>query len=201
MRHPNNSTPIGGDHRFRIIGGEWRGRRLTIPAATAVRPTPDRVRETLFNWLQGWVSGARCLDLFSGSGALGIEALSRGAAAVTFVELDQSAFRTIQQHIKLLDAQGAELFNQPAAQFLAHHPVGSGYDLVFLDPPFHQGMIPSLCQQLVAHGWLRQRAHIYLESESPIDPQQLPEGMTLDRCRKAGQVWHALACYHRPTPL
>ncbi|MBT4078984.1 MAG: 16S rRNA (guanine(966)-N(2))-methyltransferase RsmD, partial [Gammaproteobacteria bacterium] len=108
----------GGSRKLRIIGGSWRGRNLLFAECPAIRPTPDRVRETLFNWLQGTIRGARCLDLFAGSGALGLEALSRGAAQVDFVEQDRSSAQSIQQHLELLQAEGGRVQRGDALRFL-----------------------------------------------------------------------------------
>src|SRR5450432_2048001 len=122
----------------RIIGGEWRGRRINFPDIPGLRPTPDRVRETLFNWLQQAVAGARCLDLFAGSGALGLEALSRGAKALAFVEQAVPAARALREQLMRLGATSrAQVFEMGAARFL--RSAGEPFDIVFLDPPFGGG--------------------------------------------------------------
>jgi 16S rRNA (guanine966-N2)-methyltransferase len=198
MRAPRTKTSSSGSHRFRIIGGEWRGRRLAIPDQIGVRPTPERVRETLFNWLQGWIEGARCLDLFSGSGALGIEALSRGAANATFVEADQRVSQTLRQHIDTLKCDRATLVYSKAEHYLtkqAENEIKGPFDLIFLDPPFHQQLIPEICQLLLSNNWLSPKGYLYLESESPIAANQLPDGVIIERSKQAGQVWYALATY------
>ncbi|MGH8275425.1 MAG: 16S rRNA (guanine(966)-N(2))-methyltransferase RsmD, partial [Steroidobacteraceae bacterium] len=119
---------------LRIIGGTWRGRKLRFPAAALIRPTPDRVRETLFNWLGARVPAAHCLDLFAGSGALGLEALSRVAAQVTFVERDAAAVRELRARLVEWGAQGAQVERADALRFLAGP--ARPFDLAFLDPPF-----------------------------------------------------------------
>ena len=124
------------NNELRIIGGQWRGRKLRFPDRPSLRPTLGRVRETLFTWLAPNISGTRCLDLFAGSGALGFEALSRGAAEVTFVERDRKAAAAIRSNVELLQAR-ATVVCQPAKQYLAR--TRARFDIVFLDPPFDTG--------------------------------------------------------------
>lgn len=131
-----------GSNQLRIIGGEWRGRKLHFPDAPNLRPTPDRVRETVFNWLASMIHGARVLDLFAGSGALGLEALSRGAAFTTFVDSHKKVTQTLQEHLALLNAKDkAEVLSMDGVKFLSHakflNTEAKVYDLVFLDPPYH----------------------------------------------------------------
>ena len=134
---------------LRIIGGRHRGRRLRFPAGVAIRPTPDRVRETLFNWLQPRIVGARVLDLFAGSGALGLEALSRGAAAVTLVEKDPRAVATIRANVAVVDVPGAHVVSAPVARYLAGEP--SPFDVVLADPPYDDPVDELLT--VLAKGW------------------------------------------------
>ena len=177
--------------QLRIIGGRWRGRRLAFPEAGGVRPTPDRVRETLFNWLQTVVPGARCLDLYAGSGALGLEALSRGAGGVVFVERDRKLAAQLRSNLEALDAAGAEVVQRDAESYLNGPP--RRFDLVFLDPPFRRGLLGPLCQRLARGGWLAPNARVYLECEAEADPPSLPPGWELLRSKKAGQVGYHLA--------
>ena len=142
---------------LRIIAGEWRGRRLILPDDSAVRPTPDRVRETLFNWLGPTVEGAKCLDLFAGSGALGLEALSRGAASVCFVEADRRLAERIAQHIERLEARG-EVLTRSAEAFLEANR--ERFDIVFLDPPYDTEVEPLLARLVPA---LAPGGQIYVE--------------------------------------
>lgn len=144
--------------RIRIIAGEWRGRRIEIPEGTAVRPTPDRVRETLFNWLQGSIDGARCLDLFAGTGVLGFEALSRGAAEVWFVERDATLVEALRATASTLGAK-PQLVRRDALAFL-REPPSAQFDVVFLDPPYAAPLEPLL--ELLPP-WLRPRALVYVE--------------------------------------
>lgn len=142
----------------RIIAGEWRGRRIAIPEGTAVRPTPDRVRETLFNWLQSSIAGAHCLDLYAGSGALGFEALSRGAASAWLVERDADVIASLEATARQLGAS-PRVIRRDALAFL-REPATARFDVVFLDPPYAQPIEPLL--EIVPQ-WLAPRALVYVE--------------------------------------
>lgn len=174
-------------NRVRIIAGQWRGRWLEFPDAAGLRPTPDRVRETLFNWLTPALPGAHCLDLFAGSGALGIEALSRGAASLTLVERNRSVAATLKESMAKIGAQ-AELRNEDALAFLAGAP--RRFDLIFLDPPFQLGLMPQLLARLPQ--WVTPGALIYLEQPSAAPSPQLPEGWSYQRSKSAGEVGYHL---------
>lgn len=179
-------------NRLRIIGGEWRGRRLAFAAVPGLRPTPDRVRETLFNWLQAEVPGARCLDLFAGSGALGLEALSRGAAEVTFVDRAPVVARCLADQLgRLHAANRARVTGADARRYLAG--AAMPFDVVFLDPPFRSSIIGPVCADLESRGWLAGRACIYLEMDRHRGMPELPEGWAVTRERTAGDVLFALA--------
>lgn len=177
-------------NQLRIVGGRWRGRRLTFPDLPGLRPTPDRVRETVFNWLQAYVDGARCLDLFAGSGAMGLEALSRGAAGVTLVDQASPAVAQLRQNLGLLGAQGAELVQADALGFLSGPP--QAFDIVFLDPPFRQDLLAP-CLQRLDQGWLAPGARIYMECEAEAGEPPLPAGWQLLKHKRAGQVGYYLA--------
>jgi len=183
----------GGRNRLRIIGGQWRGRRLEFPDAPGLRPTPDRVRETLFNWLQAEIHGARCLDLFAGSGALGLEALSRGADRCIFVEEHRAACEAIEGHLRALRCDDARVVQMPVQSFLSRGPGSARYDVVFLDPPFGQGLIGESIQLLTAKDWLASGARIYLESESQLRQLPLPADWRLLKEKTSGQVTYRLA--------
>lgn len=178
-------------NEFRVIAGQWRGRTLSLQGGLELRPTPNRVRETLFNWLSPDVRGARCLDLFSGSGALGIEALSRGAASCDFVELDKSAARQIHTNLETLKVPTSHytITAIPAIEFLKTVKPGQ-YDLIFLDPPFNQNMIESLIQLLEPIAL--KPCFIYFEIEKKSQLPALPENWTLFREKTAGQVRYHL---------
>jgi len=178
---------------FRIIGGTHRGRRFTFPGDLTVRPSPDRVRETLFNWLQGVIPGARCLDLFAGSGALGLEALSRGAAFACFVDAAPRAVSAIREHLGVLkEGAKAEVQVADVLAFL-RVPPARAFDVVFLDPPYAAGLLEPACAALQRNGWLAPGARVYLESDAAAELSPLPEGWQLLREGRAGQVGYRLA--------
>ncbi|MFO1401763.1 MAG: 16S rRNA (guanine(966)-N(2))-methyltransferase RsmD [Steroidobacteraceae bacterium] len=175
---------------LRIIAGRWRGRRWRFPAAEAIRPTPDRGRETLFNWLHGVVPGARCLDLYAGSGALGLEALSRGAASVVFVESDAAAARALRALLAEWGGEGGRVVHADALRFLAQ-PAGP-FDLVFLDPPFGDDLLAGSCARLDAGGWLAPDARIYVEHARRAAPPAPPPPWRELRAGTAGEVGYHL---------
>lgn len=199
---------------LRIIGGEWRGRRLRFPQSAAIRPTLDRVRETLFNWLSDRVVGARCLDLFAGSGALGLEALSRGAAHVEFVEQDAAAASALERllaewgagnaavrrmdALQYLDArQSSDARRSPDARQAFDSRQSSGetpgaFDLVFLDPPFATELAAAAAERLERAGWLAPRALIYLEHPSSGEIPRMPQSWNALRSKRAGEVGYHL---------
>ncbi len=198
--HPSPSHAGRGrqQRQLRIIGGRWRGRKFRFPPLD-IRPTPDRVRETLFNWLQTRIAGARCLDLYAGSGALGLEALSRGAAAVVFVEQRRAAATALQRLLSDWQAAGATVVCGEARQFLAagrrpaaHGTAGAGaFDLVFLDPPYAAGELPAVAAAL-SHGWLAAGARIYVERDRHGAAPALPAGWRELRAGTAGEVEYHL---------
>ena len=189
-RTPSKNSAVDRlPNRLRIVGGRWRGSRIDFPAIDAIRPSPDRVRETLFNWLQTRIVGARCLDLFAGSGALGIEALSRGAAEVTFVDREPQIGRHITQTLQRLGSIGATVQVEDAARFLGRAP--SRFDVVFLDPPFASALLQIAFDKL-PQGWLADDAYIYVECPADVPLPPLPTGWTVYRSKQAGQVGYHL---------
>jgi 16S rRNA (guanine966-N2)-methyltransferase len=176
---------------LRVIAGQWRGRRLEFPDLPGVRPTPDRVRETLFNWLTPVLSGARCLDLFAGSGALGVEALSRGAAEVIFVEHHPVAIRALRENLARLNARNARVEQAEALAWLRR--TGTPFEIVLLDPPFGEGLLEPVCAMLEQGGWLAETAWIYLEAEAALQPLSLPPCWKPYREKTAGAVTYRLA--------
>lgn len=180
--------------KLRIVGGFLRGSRIAVPDAPGLRPTPDRVRETLFNWLMPAIEGAKCLDLFAGTGALGIEALSRGAAAVDFVEADARLADGLHANLTRLK-QVAHVHSGDALTFLRGGD--ARYDVVFLDPPFPANLWGAAAQTLEMHARLSAGAMIYLESPAGI-LLQLPENWLPHREGRAGAVRFAL--YRRGEP-
>ena len=181
------------ENKLRIIGGKYRGRKLDFPALEGLRPTADRVRETLFNWLAPTIAQARCLDLFAGSGALSLEALSRGAGEVVMLDRSRMVTGQLQQHLATLDANNAQVITADALQWLsrAEEQQTGPYDIVFLDPPFHSDLLPSCFQLLEKSGLLRPNSFIYIEYEISLQPT-LPPRWELHRSSKAGQVAYAL---------
>jgi 16S rRNA (guanine966-N2)-methyltransferase len=175
---------------LRIIGGTWRGRRLRFPPQAEIRPTPDRVRETLFNWLGSRVPGSHCLDLFAGSGALGLEALSRGAAQVTFVEKDVVAVRELRARLAEWRATGAQVERSDALHFLGN--AAQTFDIVFLDPPFASTLLEQSCRLLEERHWLGANALIYVETDAHTGLPPLPDTWTVTRAKQAGAVGYHL---------
>jgi 16S rRNA (guanine966-N2)-methyltransferase len=175
---------------LRIIAGTWRGRRFRFSAQADIRPTPDRVRETLFNWLRERVHGARCLDLCAGSGALGLEALSRGAARVHFVESDTTAVRELRARLIEWGAQGGSVARMDALRYL--RTKAEAFDIVFLDPPFAAGLLRVAAQLLEDREWLAPGALIYVESSVRLEIPQLPKSWRLAKASRAGEVAYQL---------
>ncbi len=187
-RVQGKSTPRGNsrrESRVRIIGGEHRGRRIAVPDRPGLRPTPDRVRETLFNWLGQRLDGLACLDLFAGSGALGFEAASRGAARVAMVENDRQAFDALEDARKTIGFGAVELTYGDAFDYLARGD--DVFDVVFLDPPFRQNALAAALERLPRR--LAARARVYAESPEPLEPGA---GWAELKRARAGQVSYQL---------
>ncbi len=180
-------------NQLRIIGGRCRGRKLPFPDVPGLRPTPDRVRETLFNWLMPVIGGARCLDLFAGSGALGLEALSRGAAQVVMVDSHPPVIRQLRENLVTLNLTGAEVIQADALAYL--NGPASPFDIVFLDPPYRSGVLPACIERLEMGGWLKDDAWLYLEMPATEEIPPLPASWRIHRSKRAGQVgYHLLRC-------
>ena len=179
-----------GPGTLRIIGGRWRGRRVPVSDQPGLRPTPDRIRETLFNWLQPVISGAHCLDLFAGSGALALEALSRGAAEVVAVERNEVAFIGLRKVADQFGAIGLEPVQVDACAYLRR--MARPFDVVFLDPPFDSDLLDRVPGLLEPH-WLASPAWIYLECAPGQDAAPLPEAWEIVRQKRAGDVIYRLA--------
>lgn len=177
------SKPAKAVHQLRIIGGTWRGRKLGFTPEEGLRPTLDRYRETLFNWLMFDVEGASCLDLFAGSGALGLEALSRGAAHCTFVDASRHAAAQIRGHLKTLGCDKASVYCEDALQWLENNR--QSFDLVFLDPPFHRDMLNAVLERLFTAGYIKDHGYIYIEAEADYQLPPLPENWELNRQKSA----------------
>ena len=177
---------------LRIIAGQWRGRKLRFAAVEGLRPTPDRIRETLYNWLQNQIEGLRVLDLFAGSGALGLEALSRGAAHCTFVEQNRAAAQCIEEQLALLGCNRGRVINTDTLNLLQQRPQQS-FDLILLAPPFRQNLLEPCLQLLQQNHWLSTQSWIYLECEKELKSLPLPPHWRLHRSKQAGQVAYHLA--------
>ena len=182
----------GGRNSVRIIAGAWRGRRISFPDLPGLRPTPDRVRETLFNWLQHAVAGARCLDLFAGSGALGLEALSRGAKELVFVEQAVAASRALQEQlIRLGGERRSQVVEMGATRYLRNPP--QPFDIVFLDPPFGRDALAEYIPLLDTGHWVNVGGLVYLENEKKAGAPTLPTHWELLKSKSAGEVGYHLA--------
>lgn len=187
----SSRKPAQAMGQLRIIAGQWRSRRLSFPEVAGLRPTPDRVRETLFNWLAPYVEGARVLECFAGSGAVFLEALSRGAHSGLALELDSRAVSALRGHLQTLQCATGTVLQADALRYLAEQPA-QAFDLVFLDPPFHQGLLQPACALLEERGWLSLDAWVYTESEQPPSTLGLPAHWQLHREKHTGQVHYAL---------
>ena len=178
------------NNKVRIGAGIWRSRLLRFHEAQGLRPTPDRVRETLFNWLGQELHGLSCLDLFAGTGALGFEAASRGAASVVMVEQNPAVYRDLRENARQLEASQVQIFNEDALRFLSSNQ--QAFDVVFLDPPFNKDWLEGLLKAIPSH--LAPQARVYVEAERALTGT---EGLTVLKHGKAGQVfYHLLECRH-----
>lgn len=184
--------PAGACNQIRIIAGEWRGRKLAFADVEGLRPTPDRVRETLFNWLSPLIRGARCLDPFAGSGALAFEALSRGAAEVLLLDQHPKVIAQLNSNLSILNCERALVQQADALDFLERAP-DKPFDVVFLDPPYRKNLLAPCCELLNAQAWLAKGARVYLETERGFALPALPDNWQLVRSKKAGQVAYHLA--------
>ena len=189
MKKPNHA----GSGQIRIIGGQWRGRKLPVPESPGLRPTTDRVRETLFNWLAPSIVDAHCLDCFAGSGALGLEALSRYAASTTLLEMERHVAQQLQKNLATLKAEHGKVVNTNTLTYL--NQSGTPHDVVFVDPPFRKGLLEETLNLLEVNGWLADGALIYVESEVENGLPPVPASWSLHREKIAGQVAYRL--YHR----
>jgi 16S rRNA (guanine966-N2)-methyltransferase len=181
----------GTQNQVRIIGGRWRGRKLAFIPVDGLRPTGDRIRETLFNWLDPYITGARCADLFAGSGALGLEALSRGAEHCDFVDCKKTALEQVRNHLKTFEALGrGSCYAVSAQQFLQAASVP--YDVAFVDPPFKLQLVESVCAMLAQKQLLREDALVYVEMGATEPPPGVPPTWSLYREKVSGGVVYRL---------
>ncbi|EKE01180.1 MAG: hypothetical protein ACD_21C00198G0001 [uncultured bacterium] len=173
---------------LRVIGGKWRSRKISFVPLKGVRPTTDATRETLFNWLAPVINSANCLDLFAGSGALGFEALSRGAKHVVMVDASMQVISNLKKNAQLLQTEDVEFYCAKIPQNINKIPEQS-FDIIFLDPPFHHDLIKPTCEKLVSSGYLAKDAVIYIEAEKELDIKKvIPESWQILRQKIVGQV-------------
>jgi len=189
VRRNNKTRSQAG--RLRIVAGNWRSRLLEIADVDGLRPTSERIRETLFNWLAPTLPGSRCLDLFAGTGALGLEALSRGADAVVLVERHPVAVRQLRKNIAALGADDAEVVERDALDFLRSGSPAR-FDIVFLDPPFAADLLDETCRLLSQLHWLAESALVYIELDRSAKQPELPPGWTVRKNKTAGNVRYIL---------
>lgn len=180
----NTSSKQG---QIRIIAGQWRGRKLPVKDLEGLRPTTDRVKETVFNWLAMDVRDANCLDCFSGSGSLGLEALSRYAANALLLEKDKNAAKQLQTNLDTVKASNGKVVCTDTLSFLTQ-AAQQEFDLVFVDPPFRKGLLEPCCESLENNGWLSENALIYVEREKELTQPNLPPNWSLIKDKTAGQV-------------
>ncbi|HAT8178903.1 TPA: 16S rRNA (guanine(966)-N(2))-methyltransferase RsmD [Legionella pneumophila] len=173
---------------IRIIGGLYRGKKIHFPDVNDLRPTPDRVRETLFNWLMNDIKNARCLDAFAGSGALGLEAYSRGASQVVFIEQSPKAHASLQNTIRQFDTPNLRLIKTDALNYLKQST--EQFDLIFLDPPYALNYIPQCLEDIITNNLLVQGGLVYVESSTPIEVKT--EHWKQLKLKQAGQVIYGL---------
>jgi 16S rRNA (guanine966-N2)-methyltransferase len=178
---------VSGNRGVRIIAGNWRGRRLPVVDLPGLRPTGDRVKETLFNWLQADIRGSRCLDLFAGSGGLGLEAASRGADAVIMLEKNPLAVKQLQENSKLLGAGNVEIRQVDTLCWL-EAAVASPFDVVFLDPPFESEWQTPVIEALLLNNLLTAGGLVYVESASRLTAPIIPAGLKTVKAKQLGEV-------------
>ena len=192
MRKTPNSKPQKQTSKamgeVRVIAGLWRGRKLPVLNAEGLRPTTDRVKETLFNWLMMDVANARCLDCFAGSGSLGIEALSRQAQAVVFLEKFATATQQLKKNLASLKTDKGTVINTDTLAYLAQKNNDNPFDIIFIDPPFHHQFVPQILPLLQQNNWLAENALIYVETEKNHPPLPLAENWQIIKEKSAGMV-------------
>lgn len=175
----------------RIIAGKWRGRRLKVPDVKDLRPTPDRVRETIFNWLMPVINDTYCLDLFAGSGVLGFEALSRGAKHVVMIDQSEQVVTLLKEEVLQFGADNATVYRATVPNQLKKPD--HLFNIVFLDPPYQADLLLLCCRYLEENQFLAPKAYIYLEADRLIEDNDLPIGWQIVKSKQAGQVFYHLA--------
>ena len=192
MRKTPNSKPQKQTSKamgeVRVIAGLWRGRKLSVLNAEGLRPTTDRVKETLFNWLMMDVANARCLDCFAGSGSLGIEALSRQAQAVVFLEKFSNAAKQLKKNLASLKTDKGTVINTDTLTYLSQKNSTEPFEIIFIDPPFHHNFVPQVLTLLQQNNWLAENALIYVETEKNHPPLLLAKNWQVIKEKSAGMV-------------
>lgn len=192
MRKTPNSKPQKQTSKamgeVRVIAGLWRGRKLSVLNAEGLRPTTDRVKETLFNWLMMDVANARCLDCFAGSGSLGIEALSRQAQAVVFLEKFANAAQQLKKNLASLKTDKGTVINTDTLAYLSQKNSTEPFEIIFIDPPFHHNFVPQVLTLLQQNNWLAENALIYVETEKNHPPLLLAKNWQVIKEKSAGMV-------------
>lgn len=187
MKSPRNPPAAANRNQLRIIAGKWRSRRLAFPDVNGLRPTGDRIRETLFNWIGPQIAGSRCLDAFAGSGALGFEALSRGADEVVMIENNLTALRQLEASKQLLDATGATLLGGSAIAWLESGVEKRTFDIVFLDPPFDGNLLDKALYLITANNLVSLDGLAYVESAAN-KPLAIPQGWSIHKEKTTGGI-------------
>ncbi|HDL5374113.1 TPA: 16S rRNA (guanine(966)-N(2))-methyltransferase RsmD, partial [Mannheimia haemolytica] len=187
-KNRNSPQSVQQMGEVRVIAGLWRGRKLPVLNAEGLRPTTDRVKETLFNWLMHDIAHSRCLDCFAGSGSLGIEALSRQAQAVVFLEKFANAANQLKKNLQALKSEQGSVIHTDTLAYLAQKNNGEPFNIVFIDPPFHQGFVPQVLNLLAENNWLAPNAILYVETEKNHPPLELPQGWQILKEKAAGMV-------------
>jgi len=197
MRKNQRSSPQekgikpSNDGFIRLISGQWRGKKLPVKDKQGLRPTTDRTKETLFNWLMHDIRDANCLDCFSGSGSLGFEALSRYCQTCTFLELDKQVAQQLKNNIDTLKVNNAKVIQGDTLHYLNKSAVLQ-YDVIFVDPPFNLGLAQPCIEQLASQGHLAEKALIYVEVETSLTTLQIPDNWSLLKDKTSGQVHYQL---------
>jgi len=180
--------------QLRIIAGKWRGRKIQFEPSEGLRPTPDCVRETVFNWLQFEIIGKNCLDLFAGSGALGLEALSRGASSLRLVETQPSAIKNLRLNVETLQAENVQLNQQDVLEYLQQEPA-HGFELIFLDPPYKMCVLQQCIDLIEKNQWLTENGLLYFEQPKQEPEMELSASWVISHHKKAGNICYYLATF------
>lgn len=191
VKYHEKSKKVAKDGFIRLISGKWRGKKLPVKDKEGLRPTTDRTKETLFNWLMHDIREANCLDCFSGSGSLSFEALSRYAQSATLLEKDKGAAAQLRENLKTLKIDNADVVETDSIQYL-QQAATQAFDIVFVDPPFNKGLAQPCCMALERNNYLTAQAIIYLETEAQLQDLQLPENWKLLKQKSTGQVSYQL---------